>query len=70
MDKKLFGNANISPEAIKAAQNGNTDKLLDSLSNDDKQKINEILKDKNALNSILSSPEAMLILKMLGGKNG
>lgn len=70
MDKKLFGNVNINPEAIKDAKNGNTDKLLNSLSDSDKQKINEILKDKNALNSILSSPEAMLLMKMLGGKNG
>ena len=64
---------NIDRNAIKdAAKNGNTDKLINSLSPEDKQKLNSVLNDKKAIESVLKSPQAAAILKMLsgGGKNG
>lgn len=60
---------NINKEILSAAKSGNTDKLINSLSNEDKQKLNKILSDKNALNEILKSPQAAAIMKILGGKN-
>lgn len=58
--------------AIEAAKSGNTDKLINSLSAEDKQKLNSVLNDKSAIESVLKSPQAAAILKMLsgGGKNG
>lgn len=75
MDKNLNSNfgetgGKISKEAIEKAKNGDNSALLSSLSNEDKQKIEGLLKDKQALKTILSSPEAKAIMKMLGGKNG
>ena len=61
---------NISAEAIEKAKKGDNSALLSSLSPEDKAKIEGLLKDKNALNSVLSTPEAQAILKMFGGKNG
>ncbi len=58
--------------ALDAAKSGNTDKLINSLSAEDKQKLNSVLNDKKAIESVLKSPQAAAILKMLsgGGKNG
>ena len=53
----------------KAAKSGNTDAFINSLSHEDKQKLNSILNDKNALEAILKSPQATAILKMLSGGN-
>lgn len=69
----FFGNNNIDKNTIsEAAKSGNTDKLINSLSPEDKQKLNSILKDKNAIAEVLKSPQAAAILKMLSGgkKNG
>lgn len=47
------------------------EELLNSLSSDDKAKLNSILNDKASLEKLLKSPEALAIMKMLkGGKNG
>ena len=54
-----------------AAKTGNTDALLGSLSTSDKQKLNDILNNKQELEKVLKSPQARLLFKMLGGeKNG
>jgi hypothetical protein len=66
-------NSNIDKKALsEAAKSGNTEKLINSLSPEDKQKLNSILSDKNAIAEVLKSPQAAAILKMLsgGGKNG
>jgi hypothetical protein len=63
----------LNTEAIKqAAKSGNTDALIKNLSDSDKQKLNAILKDKDAMEKLLKSPQAAAIIKMLskGKKNG
>ena len=63
----------LNAESIKqAAQSGNTDALIKNLSDSDKQKLNAILKDKDALEKLLKSPQAAALIKMLskGKKNG
>lgn len=67
LDGKIDRNA-----VLHAAKSGNTDKLINSLSAEDKQKLNSVLNDKKAIESVLKSPQAAAILKMLsgGGKNG
>ena len=72
-DMFLDTNGNLDKKAIsEAAKSGNTDKLINSLSSEDKQKLNSILNDKKAIADVLKSPRAAAILKMLsgGGKNG
>lgn len=44
--------------------------LLDNLSQQDRAKLNAVLNDKKALSDILKSPQAIALLKALGGKNG
>ncbi len=70
----FFGmSGNVDKKTIsEAAKSGNTDKLINSLSAEDRQKLNTILNDKNAIAEVLKSPQAAAILKMLsgGGKNG
>jgi hypothetical protein len=55
-----------------AAKNGNTDALINNLSAEEKQKLNSVLSDKTALENLLKSPQAAMLLKLLsgGGKNG
>ncbi len=43
-------------------------KLMSSLSAKDKETVNKMLADKDALAQMLNSPEAKAILKMLSGK--
>ena len=43
-------------------------KLMNCLSDKDKETVNKMLADKQALSKILNSPEAKAILKMLSGK--
>lgn len=69
----MNNNNKIDKEIIrKAAKSGDTSALVNSLSKEDKQKLNNILQDKNALAEILNSPRAQTIMKMLGKgtKNG
>lgn len=45
--------------------------LLNMLSQSDKEKVNSILNDKESLEKLLKSPEAVSIMNMLkGNKNG
>lgn len=53
-----------------AAKTGDTQKLINSLSDTDKQKLLNIMSDKEAMNDILKSPQAQALLKLFGGKNG
>ena len=52
----------------KAVKSGNTAPLVNNLSENDKQKLNALLNNKDELERLLTSPQARLILKMLGGK--
>ena len=62
----------LSREALEKAQKtGDASSLIDSLSSKDKQKLNQLLSDKNELEKVLKSPQAQMLLKLLsGGKNG
>ena len=63
-------NGNIDSKKIKeAAKHKNPEKLLNSLSNEDRDKINRLLSDKKALSEILKSPKAAAIMKALSEKN-
>ena len=53
-----------------AAQSGNADALIKNLSDSDKQKLNNVLNDKKALEELLKSPQALALLKLFSkGKN-
>lgn len=54
----------------KATKSGDAQSLVNSLSDKDKQKLNNILNDKKQLEQVLKSPQAQMLLKMFGGKNG
>lgn len=76
-NKDLFNhitsNGKLDKEAItKAAKSGDTSSLINSLSQEDKQKLNNILSDKQALAEVLNSPQAKALMKMFGkgNKNG
>lgn len=58
--------------AANAVQSGKLDSLLGSLSNEESQKIQAILNDKQATQMILNSPQGRKILQQLFGsdKNG
>ena len=43
-------------------------KLMESLSQKDKETVNKMLADKEALAKMLASPQAQAIMKMLSGK--
>ena len=57
---------------LETAKSSNTDKLINSLSKEDKEKLNSILNDRKAIEEMLKSPQAAAIIKMLSGgsKNG
>jgi len=60
---------NISDnDFIKSAKEKDPQKLLNSLSEEDRKKVNAILSDKEALQNLLKSPKAAAIMKMLYGK--
>lgn len=62
----------ILNDTLKAAvKRKDKDALLNSLSDEEREKLNSVLSDKNALEAALKSPEAKAIMKALfGGKNG
>lgn len=67
----LKNNGKIDKKALEnAVKTGNTDSLVNSLSNEDKQKLLNIMSDKQAMSDILKSPGAQALLKLFGGKNG
>ena len=55
----------FNPDLLKLQKEKDPQKLLNSLSPDERAKIDSILSDKEALNNILNSPKAQAILKML-----
>ena len=55
----------------KAKNSGDVSSLVNNLSAEDKQKLNNILNDKEQLEKVLKSPQAQMLLKLFGGgKNG
>ena len=67
----LKANGKIDKKAVEnAIKTGNTDSLVNSLSKEDKQKLLNVMSDKQAMSNILKSPEAQALLKLFGGKNG
>lgn len=72
-DNKKFDNiSNFEREKIdELKKNGNAEKLINSLSSEQKEKLNAVLSDQKALENVLKSPKAMALLKLFGGgKNG
>ncbi len=67
---KSFGGKIDRRTVESAAKSGKADALVNSLSAEDKQKLNEIMQDKQKLNEVLKSPQAMAILKFLQGGKG
>lgn len=59
---------NINKETIDAARRGDTDAVMSKLSESDRQKINEVLADKDKLKQILNSDTAQKLMKIFGGK--
>lgn len=56
---------NIDPNLL---NNKDPKKLMESLSDKDKETVNKMLSDKKALSEMLNSPQAKAIIKMLSGK--
>jgi hypothetical protein len=55
----------------KATKTGDASALVGNLSQNDKEKLNQILSDKEELAKILNSPQAQMLLKMFkGDRNG
>lgn len=61
-----FGN--IDKKTIDAARRGDTNAVLNNLSDTDRKKVEEILADQNKLKQILNSDAAKNLMKILGGK--
>lgn len=57
---------------MEAAKSGDAKKLLNNLSDNDRQKLNSILSDKSAIEGLLRNPQVAELMKKLsgGGKNG
>lgn len=62
----------IDKKTIDAARRGDTASIMKNLSDNDRQKVQEVLADKDKLKQILSSEAAQKLMKILGGesKNG
>lgn len=59
-----------SPEELKkATKNGSLENLLGGLNQNDAQKIQKVLSDKNIANKLLASPQAQSLIKKLLGDN-
>lgn len=58
----------IDKKTLEAARRGDTDAVMSGLSDADRQKVNEVLADKDKLKQILSSDAAQQLMKILGGK--
>lgn len=68
--KKATGRDEISQDEIKkAAQKADVSSLMGMLSSKDKEVFNSLLKNKQARDELLGSPEAQeLLRKLMGGK--
>ena len=58
----------LDKKTLEAARRGDTDAVMSGLSDADRQKVNEVLADKDKLKQILSSNAAQQLMKILGGK--
>jgi hypothetical protein len=58
----------LDKKTLEAARRGDTDAVMSGLSDADRQKVNEVLADKDKLKQILSSDAAQQLMKILGGK--
>ena len=58
----------IDKKTIDAARRGDTDAVMQGLSDNDRKKVQEVLADKDRLKQILSSDAAQRLMKILGGK--
>jgi len=63
--KKILKENGINPENINSKK---ANALLNNLSDEDKNKINNLLNDKKALENILNSDKAKAIMKLFGAK--
>lgn len=64
--KKASDKIGLSPEQLSnAAKNNDLSGILSHLNNEDAQKIQDVLKDKQATKDFLNSPQAKEILKNL-----
>ena len=61
---------NLDETTVNAAKNGDKKAVLNKLSKEDLENLSSILNDKQRLESILKSPQAVAIFKAFGGKNG
>ena len=59
----------IDKKTLDAARQGDKDAVLQTLKEDDRKKIQEVLADKDKLNKILNSDAAQKLMRILGGKN-
>jgi len=58
----------LNKKALENAASGNMSTLMDGLSEEDKQKLNDALSDKNKARQLLSSKAAQQLLGELFGK--
>lgn len=58
----------INKTTIDAARRGDTNAVMQGLSDADRQKVKDVLADKDKLQQILSSEAAQKLMKILGGK--
>lgn len=56
----------INKDTIDAARRGDTEAVMQGLSDADRQKVQEVLADKDKLKQILSSDAAQKLIKFLG----
>lgn len=65
--KKILKQKGIDPNTVSS---GDAKKILSGLNDEDAQKINRLLNDKDELNRLLNSDQAKQIMKQLFGNNG
>ena len=59
----------LNQDAVKKAAEDNGENLLNKLSAEDRQKVSEVLSDKELTRQILSSPKAKKLLEKFFGEN-
>ena len=57
----------LDKDTLEAARRGDKNAILKNLNTSDRQKIEQILADKNKLNQILNSDAAQRLMKFLNG---
>lgn len=58
----------LNKKTIDAARRGDADAVMQGLSDADRQKVKDVLADKEKLQQILNSDAAQKLMKILGGK--